>query len=211
MSDLSFGLADAATLREATLGLRMGDYEGLSEATRVKIESHNADVGGLVKMLEKLEAAPADVMRAIEGERFGDAFGAVDMARINKAEACQKLVAAWKRKGELSQACYAELLALVPAAEVEYARAVEKVKADLTAIGSGVESYLAYSTHPEIAAQQFDWDARNRNSRSQTAAAKLSDVRAQVEGAAEHRNAAARGLDKARKFIKTLARKMVSA
>lgn len=212
----SHGPADAATLHEAIAGLAWPEYSLASDTLKAEGEAHNARVAKvkaeLKRSFEGFESALNRITEGCEPSAYGQLFAGVEAAKIDRTSCMTELAALWNNREALANKTYAELAALIPAAEAKLNETVDAVVADLEKIGSGVAAQQAskVANQGATAEHQLRWQARYANVRSQTAAAALTDLRSQVAAASDQRGFSKIGRKTADKFVRTVARRMLT-
>lgn len=213
----SHGPADAATLDDATTGLPWPEYSRVSDSLKTEGGAYNARVAkvksDLRKSFEGFEAALTRLSGGCEPSDYGQLFATVETCKIDRTSMMTELATLWKDREGLANKAYAELAALIPAAEAKLNDTVDAVIADLEKIGSGLAAQPASQTGAgmgEAAERQLRWQARFANKRSLAAAAELADIRSQAAAASDQRGFSKVGRATADKFIRTVARRMLA-
>lgn len=215
----SHGPADVATLSEATTGLPWPEYSRSSADLKAEGNAFNARVGKVKRELrdsfEGFETAMNRITDGCEPADYGQLFATVETAKIDRTSVMTELATLWKDRESLANKAYAELAALIPGAETRLNETVDAVIADLESIGSGLAAQPATQTpgnHGTVEAErQLRWQARFANVRSIAAAKELKDLRAEADGASDQRGYSKVGKATADKFIRTVARRMLTA
>lgn len=209
----NFGPADTATLSDATDGLPLHGYEGLSAALVAKIDDHNARAekvrSQLTASLDGFENALARITEGAEPAAYGELFASVESAKIDRTTLMVDLSSLWTNRLTLVDSIRGELEKKLAPAETAFEKVVAEVKAELTKIGSGLEAQPAYGVDSDGAEQQFDYAARNRNVRSREAHRRVSAIRVAIESTYDQHRASREGQATAIKFVRTVARRML--
>ncbi len=166
-----------AKARELLLHVEASAAEGNSKEFAADCAAHNEAVGKLLADVDATVDALREVLVGIATSDDPSAiFAAIEEFRVDKPALLQRIVKAWNNKVELQQRKEAELHGLPEKLEAKAKETVERVKAQLTEIGSGIEATTAYHVmgHAESAGQrQFDFFARqNVHAAAAIAAAK---------------------------------------
>jgi hypothetical protein len=173
----------------------------LTQGLQKEIADHSADAADLHTLLHKsLEELGNAVADAEESDDFTAAVAAIDSLNLDRPLVIQKTVRLWATAVELAEKRLAELRPQLQPLVDAHAQLFGEVKAELTAMGSGVESMFAYGKGP-AAERQFDFFAR-QNLRVRQAFAAAEDARAQIDGAQQALYARSRGLEAAKNALR---------
>jgi hypothetical protein len=210
----SWGPADAATLEDATHGLALPEFDGVSAELAADVTAHNSRAATVKRQLreslEGFDKAMREMQAGCEPAKYGELFKAVESVKVDRTTLMQELAALWTNRIALADRQAAEFKAMLPGAEKALADMVAKVTAELEKIGSGLAAQVAFGTNGEAAEAQLRHKATNENVHSRAARVAVGKLKSLIDAASEQRSASLAGQIRAHMFIQTVARRMLA-
>ena len=153
---ISYGPANYVDLSDATSGLPLPLFPGISDKLRAKTEADNEKAMRPVAVLSATENDRADEILAAAESDDDQAVTAIFEQRTNeKPAAAQKLVQAWDVRRSNAEAMRGELQAVAESADARRDEAFAKVEKDLRKIGFSPEGMATYRDASQVAERQF--------------------------------------------------------